>query len=76
MAKSFSFSFTKELERQELDEHLKRFLREGGKIQKAELPTIFPVPRPPHISRHRIVHGYGGRTAYQRTDGKGEIVDE
>lgn len=76
MAKSFSFSFTKEIERQELAAHLETFLREGGKIEKAELPKVFPVPRPPHISRHRVIHGYGGRTAYERTDGKGGVIEE
>lgn len=75
MAKSFSFSFAKEIERQELAARVDQFLREGGKIEKAELPKVFPVPRPPHISRHRVIHGYGGRTAYERTDGKGVIEE-
>ena len=75
MAKCFSFSFAKEVERQGLAADLQRFLNEGGKIEKAELPPVFPVPRPPHISRHRVVVGYGGRTVYERTDGKG-LVEE
>ena len=70
MAKSFSFSPTKEIERQELADHVEKFLKEGGEIQKATLPPVFPVPRPP-----RVIHERDRQSVRNRTDEKDEDVD-
>lgn len=70
-----SFSFVKEIERESLASDIKKFINEGGEIQKTPLPSVFPVPRPPHQSRFKVVAGNAGRTAYQRTDGSGIIED-
>lgn len=70
MAKSFSFSPTKEVERQELAAHVEKFLNEGGEIQKAVLPLVFPVPKPP-----RVIHGSGTRSIRERADDKGSVEE-
>ncbi len=75
MARSFSFDPEKERERESLASDVKRFLDEGGEIQKTPLPSIFPTPRPPHASLFRVASGNSGRTVYVRTDGGGIVED-